>query len=99
MSTGITCSALPNVTNGTIDYSSGTTAPYNYGTTATYQCNHGHTLTTGDRVGTCTSNGSTPDGHWDGTAPQCPRMFYIIALSYVIVVTHARVPYIGSVVM
>ncbi|XP_064386669.1 sushi, von Willebrand factor type A, EGF and pentraxin domain-containing protein 1-like [Halichondria panicea] len=62
---GITCSALPNVTNGTIDYSSGTTAPYNYGTTATYQCNHGHTLTTGDRVGTCTSNGSTPDGHWD----------------------------------
>ena len=77
MSTGITCPALPNVTNGSIDYPNGTTASYDYGTTATYRCDHGHTLTTsGDSERTCTGDGSTPSGQWNGTAPQCPRMFY-----------------------
>ena len=76
LSTGIMCAALPNVTNWTIDYSSGTTAPYDYGTTATYQCNYGHMLTSGgDRVRTCTGDGSSRSGRWNGTAPQCPRMF------------------------
>ena len=74
LSAGITCSALPDIINGTINYPSGTTAPYDYGTTATYQCNHGHVLTSGDRVTTCTGYGSTPSGLWDGAAPQCPRM-------------------------
>ncbi|XP_064386676.1 sushi, von Willebrand factor type A, EGF and pentraxin domain-containing protein 1-like [Halichondria panicea] len=69
----IMCAALPNVTNWTIDYSSGTTAPYDYGTTATYQCNYGHMLTSGgDRVRTCTGDGSSRSGRWNGTAPQCP---------------------------
>ena len=77
LSAGITCSPLPKVTNGTINYSSGTTAPYNYEITATYQCNHGHMLTSGgDRVRTCTGDGSTPSGQWSGAALQCPRMLY-----------------------
>ncbi len=80
MSTGITCTALPNVTNGTIDYSSGTTALYDYETTATYRCNLGHVLTSGDSVGTCTGDGSTSSGQWHVTAPQCPRMFYVCSV-------------------
>ncbi len=72
------CSALPSVTNGTIDYSSGTTAPYDYETIATYQCNHGHVLTNGDSVNTCTGDGRSTVGEWDGAAPQCPRMSYVL---------------------
>ncbi len=75
----ITCSALPNIFNGTIGYSPlGTTdhEVFNYGTAATYQCNPGYIITSVDRVRTCTGNGSTPSGQWDGTAPQCPRMLY-----------------------
>ena len=67
------------IVNGTIVYSPlGTTdhEVFNYGATAIYQCNHGHVLISGDRVRTCTSNDSTPSGQWNGTAPQCPRMFY-----------------------
>ena len=76
LSAGITCSALINVINGTINYPSGTTAPYDYETTATYQCNNGHVFTSGDSVRTCTGDGSTPSGQWDGAAPRCPRMLY-----------------------
>ncbi len=91
---GITCPTPPNIVNGTIGYSPlGTTEVFKYGRTATYQCNPGYIITSVDRVRTCTGDGSTSIGQWDGTAPQCPRMFYIIALSYVIVVTHARVPH------
>ena len=74
--TGIMCSILPSSTNWTINYPSGTTAPYDYGTRATYQCNYGHRLASGDsEERTCTGDGSTPSGQWDGTAPQCPRRF------------------------
>ena len=73
--TGIMCSALPSITNGKINYPSGSTAPYNYETRATYQCNHGHELTNGDSVNTCTGDGRSTVGEWNGAAPQCPRMF------------------------
>ena len=76
MSTGVTCFALPDVTNGTIDYPSGTTARYDYGRIATYQCKDGHVLTNGDSERTCTGDGTSTVGEWDGAAPQCPRSFY-----------------------
>ncbi len=39
---------------------------------------------------TCTGDGSTPSGQWDGTAPQCPRMFYYCNWSYhMIMYTHS----------
>ena len=78
LSAGITCSALPDIMNGTINYLRGTTAPYDFGTTTTYQCNYGHVLTSGDSERTCTGDGSTPSGSglWDGAAPQCPCMLY-----------------------
>ena len=72
----ITCSATPNIVNGTIGYSRlGTTDVFNYGTTAIYQCNHGYKLIGEDSERTCTGDVS-PRGRWDGTAPQCLRMFY-----------------------
>ena len=73
----ITCPAPPNIFNGTIVYSSpSTTEVFNYTTAAIYQCNPGYKLIDGNNVRTCTGNDSTPSGRWNGTAPQCPRMFY-----------------------
>ena len=54
-----------------ITYFSDTTEPYDYGTTATYQCDSGYELTGGDTVKTCTGDGSSPMGQWDGSAPHC----------------------------
>ena len=71
MITAIICSALPVVENGMITYSSDTTEPYDYETTATYQCDSGYELTGGDTVRTCTDDGSSPVGRWNGTAPIC----------------------------
>ena len=44
---------------------------YDNGTTATYQCDSGYELTGGDTVRTCTGDGSSPVGQWNGTAPNC----------------------------
>ena len=89
LSTGIMCSALPNVTNGTIDYPSGTTASYDYETIVRYQCNLGHVLTNGNRARTCSGDGSSPSGQWDGTAPQCPRMFILYWSCHMTMYTHS----------
>ncbi len=82
----ITCPVILDIANETIDYSSlgiHTTDRYNYGTTATYQCNSGHVmLTIGDNERTCTGDGSSPSGQWNGTAPQCGRTFYYCNWSY-----------------
>ena len=67
----IRCSVLPAVDNGKITYSTDTTEPYDYGTTATYQCDSGYELTGGDTVRTCTGDGSSPVGEWNGTLPVC----------------------------
>ena len=67
----IECPALLTVGNETIVYSSDITEPYDYGTTATYQCNSGYELTGEDTVRTCTGDGSSPMGHWSGTASNC----------------------------
>ncbi len=87
----IMCSALPSITNGIINYFSGTSIPYDYETRATYQCNDGHVLTSGDNERTCTGDGSTPSGQWDGAAPQCPRMFYYnnCIFDHMIMCTHS----------
>ncbi|XP_064386521.1 uncharacterized protein LOC135335055 isoform X2 [Halichondria panicea] len=73
---GITCSesAVPSniAVNGMIVYSSGdTTPPFDFGTTATYQCNGGYSLASGDIERSCTGDGRSTVGEWDGTAPQC----------------------------
>ncbi len=78
LTVGITCPAPDSLENGTIGYSSlVTTEPFSYETTATYRCDPGYDITRGNDVRTCTGDGSTPSGQWNGAAPQCPRMFYI----------------------
>ncbi len=83
--TGVTCSESAVRSdiagNGMIIYSSGsTTPPFDYGTTATYQCNNGYSLASGDRVRTCTSNGTSSVGQWSGTAPVCSGTVFIANL-------------------
>ncbi len=69
--TAITCYDIPAVENGMIVYSSDTTSPYDHGTIAVYECETGYNITGGDSERICTG-GST---QWNGTAPQCLRMF------------------------
>ena len=73
----IRCSSLNilHIGNGNITYSNITVeGQYDYGTTATYQCDSGYELTGGDTVRTCTGDGSSPEGQWNGTAPHCTGM-------------------------
>ena len=73
----ITCFPLDTsfLGNGTLTYSTSSVEAiedqYDYGTTAIYQCNSGYELTGGDTVRTCTGDGSSPLGQWNGTAPTC----------------------------
>ncbi len=64
----ITCSDLPSLTNGDIDYGgSGSTNSRPVDTVATYTCNPGYTLN-GGTTRTCGS-----DEVWSGLAPTCQR--------------------------
>ena len=78
--TVIECSSLPAIENGTIAYSSDTTEPYDYGTTAMYQCDSGYELTGGDTVRTCTGDGSSSVGQWNGTAPNCTGTRFLVLM-------------------
>ncbi|XP_064386168.1 uncharacterized protein LOC135334780 isoform X2 [Halichondria panicea] len=62
----ITCSNLPSLTNGNVDYGdAGSTDNRPVGTVATYTCVPGYTLN-GGITRTCGS-----DGMWSGSAPVC----------------------------
>ncbi len=64
----VTCSDLPLLTNGDIDYGgAGSTDIRPVGTVATYTCNPGYTLN-GVTTRTCGSGGV-----WSGSAPVCQR--------------------------
>ncbi len=64
----ITCSDLPSLTNGDIDYGgAGSTNSRPVNTVATYTCNPGFTLN-GGSTRTCGS-----DGVWSGSTPSCQR--------------------------
>ena len=81
--TAITCSALPAVGNGTIIYNYTTTPFYDYETTAVYECDTGYEVTSGDRVRTCTGDGSSSVGQWNGTAAFClGTTVYIYVVMY-----------------
>ncbi len=90
LTVGITCRAPDSLENGTIGYSSlVTTEPFSYETTATYRCDPGYDITGGNNERTCTGDGSTPSGQWNGAAPQCPRMFYYMVFDHMILYTTA----------
>ncbi|XP_064386390.1 sushi, von Willebrand factor type A, EGF and pentraxin domain-containing protein 1-like [Halichondria panicea] len=63
----ITCSALPSLANGIIDYSgAGSTDSRPVGTVATHTCDTGYAIIDGSTTRTCGS-----DGVWSGLAPTC----------------------------
>ncbi len=65
----ITCSDLPSLTNGDIDYGgAGSTSSRPMDTVATHTCNTGYTLSGGSTTRTCGS-----DRMWSGLAPVCQR--------------------------
>ena len=68
----ITCTALEDVYNGQISYS---TAPdelgaFPFGAVATYSCAEGHTLE-GEATRVCSGDGSSSEGYFSGTEPTC----------------------------
>ena len=66
--TGITCSALPGIGNGTIMYSQNDTpVPYDFEIIATYQCDEGFDLV-GYKMRTCVGDGKSS---WSGQPPNC----------------------------
>ncbi len=80
--TAITCPRFPDQTHtSTITYSTDTTPPFPIGTQATYtvNCPEGMERDGGDDVRTCTSDGRSTVGVWNGTAPTCTGTY----LSYI----------------
>ena len=66
----ITCSSLGAIADGTVTYSSDTTAPHDFGTVATFSCNTGCSRS-GDSTITCGGDGSSQSGVWSGSSPVC----------------------------
>ncbi|XP_064384964.1 uncharacterized protein LOC135333878 isoform X2 [Halichondria panicea] len=66
----ITCATLDPIADGVITYNPDTTDPFDFGTNATYSCNDGFFLE-GNDISTCDGDGTSVNGEWDVTAPQC----------------------------
>ncbi len=68
----ITCSPLADPINGTVLYSTATDGVGNYvfDVTANHSCYTGFSLV-GDNTRTCTGDGSSINGAFDGVAPTC----------------------------
>ena len=66
----ITCAGGLTIANGALSYTPDPSPPYDYGTTARYTCNAGYTLQ-GQDTRTCTGDGSSTMGAFDGVAPTC----------------------------
>ncbi len=79
----VTCSDLPSLTNGDIDYGgAGSTNSRPVDTVATYTCVTGYTLT-GDTTRTCRS-----DGVWSGFTPVCQSKWNELCTVCLLIVSH-----------
>ena len=76
----ITCLPLPDHPYGSITYSPDNTPPYLFETQAMYVtvCPEGLERRGGDDVRTCTGDGSSPVGQWNGAAPICTGKFVLL---------------------
>ena len=76
----ITCPPLPDHLYGNVTYSTDNTPPYLFGTQAMYEtvCSQGYERSGGDDVRTCTGNGNSPMGVWNGTAPSCRGIISLV---------------------
>ena len=70
--TAITCPPLSNLTNGSLSYSNvpGQNNSYAFNVEVTYSCDTGFALV-GNTTRTCTGDGSSTNGSFDGEAPTC----------------------------
>ena len=77
------CPPLPAHPYGSITYSSDSAPPYLFETQATYavECPEGLERSGGDDVRTCTGDGSSPVGQWNGTAPNCTGIYNIVTVN------------------
>ncbi|XP_064395003.1 uncharacterized protein LOC135342233 isoform X1 [Halichondria panicea] len=68
----ITCPPLSNLTNGSLSYSNvpGQNNSYAFNVDVTYSCDTGFALV-GNNTRTCTGDGSSTTGSFDGEAPTC----------------------------
>ena len=65
------CSALDDLSDGTITYAIDNEPPFSVGTAATHSCNDGFALS-GDLERICTQeNPSDLNGVWTGSVPTC----------------------------
>ena len=66
------CPGLSAIPDGSISYDPDGTAPFSFNTVATYSCDPGFILQ-GSPTRTCTGDGTSVNGMFDGTAPSCAR--------------------------
>ena len=73
----IRCPPLPDHLYGNVTYSPDDTPPYLFGIQAVYEtvCPEGYDRSGGDDVRTCTGDGSSTMGMWNGTAPVCTGVY------------------------
>ena len=74
--TAIICPELSAIPDGSISYDPAGTAPFSYNTVATYSCDPGFSLQ-GSPTRTCTGDGTSVDGMFDGTSPICARKLIV----------------------
>ncbi len=74
LNTAITCPPLNDLTNGTVTYNDveDESGNLNFETQSTYSCDTGFFLV-GNNKRTCTGDGSSITGAFDGVAPTCER--------------------------
>ena len=79
----IICPSLPDHPYGDITYSPDDTPSYFFGTSATYStvCPEDFERNGGDDVRTCTGEGNSPVGVWNGSAPVCTGISRILHAS------------------
>ena len=81
-STAITCPAVAAPSNGSIDFGAASpdgNSSYAFDVVANYYCNTGFSLV-GNSSRTCTGDGSSTTGAFDGGAPTCERKCNLLLL-------------------
>ncbi len=86
--TAVNCPHLPDHTHTSITYSTDTSSPFPLGTQAVYtiSCPGGMERDGGDDVRTCTDDGRSVVGVWNGTAPTCTGTYLYTRSRYCLIV-------------
>ncbi len=82
----ITCPALTRPNNGSVSYggTSNINGSYPFNSTATYNCDTGFSLVGNNDTKTCTGDGSSTTGVFNGMAPTCECELVFLASKYLV---------------